>query len=158
MKRIISIIIFISSFFSNLIYAQFEDTYNFFLKFTDLYNSGDFINAEECMFSVLNSKEPPPEDYIIAAYNNLGLIKKNLGLYKEAIDFYSKDVETYMKIFLANRTPEFIFLLGGGAYFYADFFKDNYKTVIIPENPHLSNVKGLLKFLQRFRKTEIKGK
>ena len=89
MKRIISIIIFISSFFSNLIYAQFEDTYNFFLKFTDLYNSGDFINAEESMLSVLNSKKNPPEEYIVAAYNNLGVINNRLGKYKEALEYYN---------------------------------------------------------------------
>jgi CHAT domain-containing protein len=69
--------------------AQTIETYNHFLKFKELYSSGDFIGAENCLISVLNSKNKPPENYLIAAYNNLGLIKKNLGFYSEALDYYN---------------------------------------------------------------------
>jgi CHAT domain-containing protein/Tfp pilus assembly protein PilF len=74
---------------SNAIARQ-DDLYSTFLKFSDLYNSGDFVGAERCMLTVLDSKTKLPENYIAAAYNNLGLIKMKLGLYTEALDYFSK--------------------------------------------------------------------
>jgi CHAT domain-containing protein/Tfp pilus assembly protein PilF len=61
-----------------------------FVKFSDFYNSGDFISAEKCMLTVLESENILSPDYIIPAYNNLGLIKKSLGQYTEALNYYNK--------------------------------------------------------------------
>ena len=72
----------------NSLPAQKAETYNQFLRYVELYNSGDFAGAEKCMVSVLNSGDKVPEVYITAAYNNLGLIRKNLGLYSEALEYY----------------------------------------------------------------------
>ncbi len=66
--------------------AQVDSVYNLFVKYADLYNSGDFIGAENCMLTVLESEQKLSPDYIIPAYNNLGLIKMSLGLYAEATE------------------------------------------------------------------------
>ncbi|MCX6256220.1 MAG: CHAT domain-containing protein [Bacteroidia bacterium] len=88
MKRIISIIVFVFYIFSDFLFAQDTDTYNLFLKYSEYYNSGDFIKAEESLLSVLNPKNNPPEEYIVAAYNNLGNVNNHLGKYKEALEYY----------------------------------------------------------------------
>ncbi len=41
------------------------------------------------MLSVLDSKKNPPEVYIVAAYNNLGVIYDRMGKYKEALECYN---------------------------------------------------------------------
>ena len=89
MKRIISIIVFDFYIFSNLLFAQNQDTYNLFLKFSEFFNSGDLLNAQESMLSVFKTKETLPEVYIIAAYNNLGVTYDRLGKYKEALECYN---------------------------------------------------------------------
>ncbi|HBQ83339.1 MAG TPA: hypothetical protein DD745_10735 [Bacteroidales bacterium] len=68
--------------------AQSGDVYNHFLDFLKLNASGNFIAAEESMLFVLNSSEKLPEEYLVAAYNNLGLIKKSSGQYQEALKYY----------------------------------------------------------------------
>jgi CHAT domain-containing protein/Tfp pilus assembly protein PilF len=78
-----------------------------FVKFSDLYNSGDFIGAEKCMLTVLESENKLSPDYIIPAYNNLGLIKKNLGLFTEALDYYNK-----AENLLNNKKENYIVLAG----------------------------------------------
>ena len=74
----------------NIIEAQKIDSYDKFLEFAELYNKGDFINAEKCMLHVLNLEENQPLIYYIYAYNNLGLVKKSLGLYTEALGHYDE--------------------------------------------------------------------
>jgi CHAT domain-containing protein/Flp pilus assembly protein TadD len=64
--------------------------YNMFVKFNDLYSSGDFVGAEKCMLTVLDSETKLPGSFIAAAFNNLGLIKMKLGLYTEALDNFDK--------------------------------------------------------------------
>ncbi len=61
-----------------------------FVKFNDLYSSGDFIGAERCMLTVLDSDNKLPGIYLAGAFNNLGLIKMSLGIYTEALDYYDK--------------------------------------------------------------------
>jgi len=73
---------------TNFITAQKADTYNLFLKFARLYNSGDLINAEKCLLTVLESKETITDEYLIAAYNNLGATYTLLGRFKEALKYY----------------------------------------------------------------------
>lgn len=91
LKKVISVLIFLSGCLSvSHVIAQQDDIYNMFVKFSDFYNSGDFISAEKCMLTVLESENRLSPDYIIPAYNNLGLIKKSLGLYSEALDYYNK--------------------------------------------------------------------
>ncbi len=90
MKRISFIIlIHISFVLANYVKAQNESTYDLFLKFAKLYNSGDLINAEKCMLSALGLKESIPGVYMVAIYNNLGATGTLLGKYKEALEYYS---------------------------------------------------------------------
>jgi CHAT domain-containing protein len=93
-KIILILILFLNDFSATCVLAQQADLFDRFVKFGKLYNSGDFIGAEKCMLAVLDSENELPRGYIIAAFNNLGLIKKSLGLYKEALDFYDK-AESY---------------------------------------------------------------
>jgi CHAT domain-containing protein len=60
-----------------------------FLKFAELYNSGDLFNAEKCMQLVLESKNSISEESIVAAYNNLGATNTLLGNYKKALEYYN---------------------------------------------------------------------
>jgi len=91
LKKVISVMILLSGCLSFSHATALQDSiYNKFIKFIDLYNSGDFIGAEKCMLTVLESENKLSPDYIVPAYNNLGLIKKSLGLYTEALDYYNK--------------------------------------------------------------------
>ncbi len=88
MKRTITILVFVLFIFPDSLSAQDIEDYNLFLKYNEFYKSGDFLNAEKSMLSVLNSKKNPPEEYIVAAYNNLGIIYKSIGEYKESLNFF----------------------------------------------------------------------
>lgn len=91
LKKVFILFIFLSDCLSvSHLMAQQDDIDNLFVKLNDSYNSGDFITAERCMLTVLDSKIKLPGRYIAAAYNNLGIIKKNLGLYTEALDYFDK--------------------------------------------------------------------
>ena len=91
LRRGISVFVFFTCFLSvNIAIEQQDTVYALFIKFSDLYNSGDFIGAEKCMLKVLDPKSVLPVDYVMAAYNNLGLIKKSLGQYTVALDYYEK--------------------------------------------------------------------
>ncbi len=90
-KKIISVLIIYSFYFSTGLAVEQQDTiYKMFVKFSELYNSGDFSGAEKCMLSVINSDKELPADYLISAFNNAGLVKKSLGMFSEALDYYNK--------------------------------------------------------------------
>ena len=74
---------------ADLLVAQKADTYNLFLKYIGFYNSGDFKKAEESLKSVLNPENYPSEEYIVAAYNNLGNINNHLGKFRDALEYYN---------------------------------------------------------------------
>jgi CHAT domain-containing protein/Tfp pilus assembly protein PilF len=73
----------------NYISAQDTGVYNLFLRFADLYNSGDLVNAEKCMLTVLESKDSLSETYLVAAYNNLGATYTLWGKYNDALKYYN---------------------------------------------------------------------
>jgi CHAT domain-containing protein len=70
--------------------AQTEDIYTQFQKFARLYNAGDLVKSEETLLLILKSKENLQEPYLVAAYNNLGVINMMLGKYGKAIGFYDQ--------------------------------------------------------------------
>lgn len=72
------------------LFSQSIETYNLFLKFLDFYKLGDFKNAEKSMLTVLNTIPVPPDRYIVAAYNNLGLVYTSLSRYEKALDCFDK--------------------------------------------------------------------
>jgi CHAT domain-containing protein/tetratricopeptide (TPR) repeat protein len=91
LKKVSIVFIFLSGCLSiSQLIAQQDDEYDMFVKFNDLYSSGDFIGAERYMLRVLDSETKLPVSYIAAAFNNLGLIKMKLGLYAEALDYFNK--------------------------------------------------------------------
>ena len=91
LKKVLILLIYLSACLpASQLIARQDDMYNMFIKFSDLYNSGDFVGAERCMLKVLDSKDKIPGSYIAAAYNNLGLIRIKLGLYTEALDNFDK--------------------------------------------------------------------
>jgi CHAT domain-containing protein/tetratricopeptide (TPR) repeat protein len=77
------------------LFGQDKGTYDLFLKYSEFYNKGDFIKAEECMLLVLNPKNNPPTEYISAAYNNLGVVSLTLGKYDKALEYNFK-AESYI--------------------------------------------------------------
>jgi CHAT domain-containing protein/Tfp pilus assembly protein PilF len=90
MNRIIlGILIFVCGTQRPLI-AQDIETYNLFLKYNTLLNSGDFLKAEEKMDSVLDPRRNASEEYISAAYNNLGIVSLTLGNYDQALEYNLK--------------------------------------------------------------------
>jgi len=86
---LLKILIIISLTSANYINAQDIGVYNLFLRFADLYNSGDLVYAEKCMLTVLESKDTLSETYLVVAYNNLGATYTLLGRYKEALEYYN---------------------------------------------------------------------
>ncbi len=93
-KKALLVLIILSNCLSVIqVKGQTDDIYNQFVKFSDFYKSGDFISAEKCMETVLESEKKLSPDYLIPLYNSLGLIKKSLGLYTEALDYYNKAAE-----------------------------------------------------------------
>ncbi len=91
LKKVLILLIYLSACLSvSQLIAQQDDMYNMFVKFNDLYSSGDFVGAERCMLTVLDSKVKLPGSYKAAAFNNLGLIKMKLGLYTEALDYFNR--------------------------------------------------------------------
>ena len=88
-KKWLTLFIITSFVFSVSVKPQSMETYNLFLRFTEYYNSGDLINAEKCMLSVLESKDDLSETYLVAAYNNLGATYTLWGRYNEALEYYN---------------------------------------------------------------------
>jgi CHAT domain-containing protein len=89
MIRISPFLICIFSLISNSISCQTVEAYNLFLKFSGFYNSGDFLNAEKSMLSVLNTNPVTSEEYTLAAYNNLGVVNIRLGKFDAALNCYN---------------------------------------------------------------------
>ena len=87
-KSFLTILFVLFCIYPKIAIAQSEDVYIHFLDFLKLNNSGDLIGAEESMLLVLNSNEKLPEEYLVAAYNNLGIIKKSYGQYEGALEYY----------------------------------------------------------------------
>lgn len=91
MKKIILLIfISFSIAFTNYSKAQDAEIKVLFQRFAKFYNSGDLVNAEEVLFSILDSKVPVPEKYLVAVYNNLGAINILLGRYDKALEYNDK--------------------------------------------------------------------
>lgn len=88
MKRSILFICFFITAFWGFLSAQDRATYDLFLKFSEYYGRGDFINAETSLKSVIDSNDPP-EVYVVAAYNNLGLINYHMGKFEESLAWYN---------------------------------------------------------------------
>jgi tetratricopeptide (TPR) repeat protein len=108
LKKVLLLFIFLTGCLSvSHAIAQQEDIDDMFVKFRTLYTSGDFIGAERCMLTVLDSEAKLSESYKIAVFNNLGLIKKSLGLYKEALDYYNKAEN------ITNNKKEYYLVLAG---------------------------------------------
>jgi hypothetical protein len=75
LKKVFLLFILLSGCFSvSHVIAQQVDIDDIFIKFSALYTSGDFIGAEKCMLLVLDSKNNVPENYVAAAFNDLGVI------------------------------------------------------------------------------------
>jgi len=90
MKRILPVSILLAILSVNLLRSQEKDLYYLFPEFITLYSSGDFLAAENCMLAILDPENNSPTRWQIAAYNNLGLVKKSIGLYSEALEYYDK--------------------------------------------------------------------
>jgi CHAT domain-containing protein/Tfp pilus assembly protein PilF len=89
-QRFLLIIIIISTFTSEKnLCAQNSNFSDLYTNFSKQYASGDFINAELSLLSVLKSKESIPDEILMATYNNLGVINNRLGKYEEALIYYN---------------------------------------------------------------------
>jgi hypothetical protein len=71
------------------------------------------------------------------------------SLLQEVSEMYFPDIDRLFMQFLSKYTPSYLFLLGGGAYFIGDLFKNKYKKAIVALEPEWSNSRGMLKFLNR---------
>ena len=96
LRRIISLIILISLSFTNYSKAQNENINILFQKFLKVYNSGDIVNSNEILLSIVNSKTAIPDWYKSIIYNNLCAINTMMGQYDNALE-YNEKAETLMK-------------------------------------------------------------
>jgi len=92
-KRIFILLFILECLSFKQLIAQQDEIYNLFVIFSEFYNKGNYVDAEKCMLNVLKSDLGTSPDFIIPAYNNLGLIKKSLGFYTEALYYYDKGEE-----------------------------------------------------------------
>lgn len=95
MKKIILVVIALSFTFHCLLLGQDREAYNLILKYNELNRSGDFIKADETLLSVLNIKNVS-SDYLLAVYNNLGVVDLTLGNYDKALE-YNYKAETFIR-------------------------------------------------------------
>ncbi len=96
MKRSIFLINIIFHIFVNCSKAQEEYLATSAEKFIKLYNSGDIINAENCLLQVIEKEEYIPEKYGVFIYSNLGSTSLLFGRYKNAMKYYDL-AEKYIK-------------------------------------------------------------
>jgi len=82
----------------NHLNAQENSISDLYRCFTNYYSSGDFINAERCLLKVLESKETPSDEVLIATNNNLGVLNNLLGRYDEALNYYNS-----AEVLIANQ-------------------------------------------------------
>jgi len=61
-----------------------------FSKFVNYYSKGDFLSAEKCLRNIEEQKDFLSKEYIIALYNNLGVINNRLGRYDEALKYLNQ--------------------------------------------------------------------
>jgi CHAT domain-containing protein/tetratricopeptide (TPR) repeat protein len=86
MKKIILVVIVLSFSLQCLLLGQNREAYDLILKYNELNRSGDFIKADETLLSVLNMKNVSRE-YLLAVYNNLGVVDLTLGNYDKALEY-----------------------------------------------------------------------
>jgi CHAT domain-containing protein/tetratricopeptide (TPR) repeat protein len=89
-KNVVLILLFFLTACSNFILAQDMEVRVAFERFEKLYNSGDFVNAEKCLLSAINSGNKISSENLVSFYNNLGAIYTSLGNYSEAQEFYNR--------------------------------------------------------------------
>lgn len=126
-KNIFVIIVFLSCIsLIEPVTAQNLEIYNLFLKFIEYNNSGNFSKAEECMLEVLEPANKPPLFYIIAANNNLGLVRKNFGQYDQALKYY--DISESYAVNRDEFRTELAYIYSNKARIYT--FRKAYTTAI----------------------------
>ncbi len=101
MKRIILIIILFSLIFENYLKSQNEEINILFQKFLNVYSSGDLINSNDILLSIVNSKTFVPESYKALIYNNLCGINTMMGQYEKALEYSNK-----AEILIIGNEPE----------------------------------------------------
>lgn len=67
--------------------SQNDYIVNQYKNFSEFYSQGDLINAEQVLLSFLEESDSVPLSYIIASYNNLGVVNNRLGRYDKALNY-----------------------------------------------------------------------
>jgi len=73
-----------------LVPAQSPVSDSHFRSFIKTYDSGDLIEAERLLVSILKTENSLSSEYRIAILNNLGATCNLLGKYEEALEYYNK--------------------------------------------------------------------
>jgi CHAT domain-containing protein len=90
LKKFILLIILFSLAFTNNSKAQNEDINTLFQNFLKVYYSGDLVNSNNILLSIINSKKPVPEWYKGTIYSNLCAINTMMGRYDIALEYNKK--------------------------------------------------------------------
>ena len=90
MKRFFAIIFSIYLLAPEFIKAQDDKAFLLLKEFMNLYDSGNIVEAENCLKEILEWRESLSLNYLIPTYNNLGAIYQITGRYDEALENYSK--------------------------------------------------------------------
>jgi len=70
--------------------AQTVNIDSVFFQFSEHYKRGELLHAEDQLLSVLHRKSEINERYVIAIYNNLGVVNQMLGKYDKAVEYYDQ--------------------------------------------------------------------
>lgn len=97
MKKIIIIIVLFFLAFDYYSKAQNDEINTLFQKFLNSYNSGDLINSNDILLTIVNSKTDLPSQYKGLMYNNLSAVNTLMGRYEDALQYSKKSRGFYGK-------------------------------------------------------------
>jgi CHAT domain-containing protein len=81
--------------YSISIQARQSDFETLFTKFLKYYNSGDFLNSEKALSSIIKSDSCLTDNQRVGLYNALGVVSSSLGNFNKALE-YSFKAESYI--------------------------------------------------------------
>ncbi|HPI45291.1 MAG TPA: tetratricopeptide repeat protein, partial [Tenuifilaceae bacterium] len=66
---------------------QNENIVGEYKRFSSFYVQGDLINAEKVLLNLLDRRDSISQEYLVASYNNLGVVYNRFGRYDKALEY-----------------------------------------------------------------------
>ena len=114
----ITLIAIIFSLFSNSFQsgAQTRELYDYLVKFDQFFKKGELKDAEGCLLKILGSKDSVSAEYLVIAYNDLGVVDNFLGKFDIALQYYHLAENVVIKNKLSSTHLAYIYINTGHIY------------------------------------------